>query len=136
MDSFIRELDRALQPLDNINDWIQASSQMTSNVNEAVDLIDYRVLTPKIIFIVFLLCLSTGVGAWGGFNSPPKVFTKLTKYGWFKFILVFTLIWQGGGGLNMFVTLMGTIAFYLLDYLLNRYETQILEVLGLDDDDE
>ena len=136
MNSVLKQLDQTLQPLDNINNWIQQNSSVISNVDEAVDLLNPSVLTPKVVFVVLLLCLSTGVGAWGGFDSAPKVFKKLTRYGWFRFLLLFLMIWQGGGGLNIFVTLFGTTAFYLLDYLLNRYETEVLQFLGMDDEDD
>ena len=133
MDSIRNTIDATLQPLDNVNTWIQTNSGLIQNIDEAVDLIDPRELKPRILFMMILLCFATGIGAWGGFSSPPKVFSKLTKYTSFRFFLMFLLIWQGGGGINIFVSFFGAVTFTLFDYLLNRYDDELIALLGLED---
>jgi hypothetical protein len=41
---------------------------------------------------------ATGMGAFGGFPTPPKIFQDWLRNPYFQWFLVFVLIWQGGGG--------------------------------------
>jgi hypothetical protein len=44
-----------------------------------------------------ILAFATGLGAFGGFPKPPRVFNNLLEtYPIFRWLLVFILVWQGG----------------------------------------
>lgn len=50
------------------------------------------------LFSHILIATATGLGAFGGFPDPPKIFKNLIKNEIVKWILLAILIWQGGGG--------------------------------------
>ena len=60
--------------------------------------IDLNMIKRQFIFIV-LAAIGTGIGAFGGFPEPPKLFRQLIlKYEALRWLLLFILIWQGSGG--------------------------------------
>ena len=77
-----------------------------------------------------LAALGTGIGAFGGFPNPPKVFVQLTQNELVKWLLLFVLIWQGGGGGGAFtsqafnLSMYVTVLMYLLVKVLDKYFVQ------------
>lgn len=62
-----------------------------------------------------VLALATAVGAWGGFPEAPQSFTNfLAQNNFSRYILVFILIWQGGGGQDPKLSLLITAAIFAL----------------------
>ena len=68
--------------------------------------------TKQGLAIVFGL-LGTGIGAYGGMPTPPKIFIKaVEKYSFLQWFLVYVLIWQGAGGFDEKLSLYGTIIVF------------------------
>ena len=71
------------------------------------------------------LALATMIGAFGGFPDPPKAFTSLTQFQLVQWILVFVLIYQGGGGedplLSGALTVLAFVCYKILRYFENDY---------------
>jgi len=62
-----------------------------------------------------VLALATAVGAWGGFPTPPKTFTDFLDSNQIaRYVLLFILVWQGGGGQDPKLSLMITAAIFAL----------------------
>ena len=62
-----------------------------------------------------LLPLGTAMGAFGGFPPAPPIWAKLSAHPAFQFFALFVLIWQGGAGQDVQVSLFTTaIVFGLL----------------------
>lgn len=67
----------------------------------------------------WVLAIATAIGAWGGFPAAPQWFVDLTDPAGtpnelFQYVLVFLLIYQGGGGRSMLFSLIMTIIVYLV----------------------
>ena len=63
----------------------------------------------------WLLPIATAIGAWGGFPKPPKFFTDLVNGSdLIKYLMVFILIWQGGGNQNTYTSLSITLVIYAI----------------------
>ena len=60
------------------------------------------------------LAILTGLGAYGGFPQPPRWFVKLSLYRLFNFIILWVLIFQGGGGQSPRLTTVVAISIYLI----------------------
>ena len=60
------------------------------------------------------LALLTGIGAYGGFPTPPKWFQKMSKFRGFQFIVLWILVFQGGGGESILLTSIVSIVIYLI----------------------
>ena len=58
--------------------------------------------------------ITTAVGAWGGFPTPPQWFTQLAHNEWFQYAMLFVLIYQGAGASNPKTSLAFTIVFYII----------------------
>ena len=79
--------------------------------------------------------LGTGIGAYGGMPSPPSTFVKaVEKYPLLQWFLVYVLVWQGAGGYDEQVSLMGTLIIFtmvkLVEYAENSWDLEYK--LGLD----
>ena len=60
--------------------------------------IDLNVIKRQLIFVL-IAAIGTGIGAFGGFPEPPKLFKQLIRnYEAIRWLLLFVLIWQGSGG--------------------------------------
>ena len=73
-----------------------------------------------------LLPMATAIGAFGGFPEPPQMFKSLASNVIFQYAILFVLIWQGGGGQNMMLSLKATVAVFIILTalkLLNSKET-------------
>ena len=62
----------------------------------------------------FLLPVATAIGAFGGFPQPPDMFKSLASNIIFQYAVLYVLIWQGGGGQNMMISLKVTVAVFLI----------------------
>jgi hypothetical protein len=78
-----------------------------------------------------IVASATGLGAFGGFPDPPKIFKEMIQYELVKWILLAVLIWQGGGGASVshtkdiLVTVLITAIMYIGKRILdNIYESQ------------
>lgn len=66
-----------------------------------------------------ILASATGLGAFGGFPEPPKIFKDIIKYEFIKWILLAILVWQGGGGSSssikkdILITILITTVMYV-----------------------
>ena len=61
-----------------------------------------------------ILSVSTGLLAYGGWPEPPRQFKKLTNNMFFKWFLVFNLIWQGGANQDPKLAVLVTAAMFSL----------------------
>lgn len=73
-----------------------------------------------------LPAIATGLGAMGMFPSAPKyVKDAVAQFPALKWVAVFILVWQGGGGgdtsLAMYTAIIMYIAYYVLDYMYDMY---------------
>lgn len=71
-----------------------------------------------------VLALATGIGAYGGFPTPPAAFSKLAQNEIVQWALVFVLLYQGGGSQDVKLTAMITVAMYVVHMVLKKMETQ------------
>ncbi len=74
-------------------------------------------------FWKLILALATMIGAFGGFPDPPKAFTSLTQFQIVKWMLVFTLIYQGGGGENVVLSGILTATTFVVYKLVRYFES-------------
>jgi hypothetical protein len=63
-------------------------------------------------FWKLLLALATMIGAFGGFPDQPKAFSALAQYQLVQWLLVFVLIYQGGGGEDPILSGVLTVAAF------------------------
>lgn len=66
-----------------------------------------------------ILPLVTGLGAFSGFPDPPELLKKLSGNVLVQWLMVFALIWQGGGGQNIQVSAVATALLFALKMVLN-----------------
>lgn len=62
----------------------------------------------------FILPVVTAIGAFGGFPTPPKIFLKIIKNEIIQYMLLYLLIWQGGGEQSWKLSLKVTLAIYII----------------------
>jgi len=71
--------------------------------------------------------LATGAGAWSIFPKAPSAVTDLfdseqnSFAELFKWLMVYILIWQGQGRLDMGKSLMGTLVMFLIAQVAERF---------------
>ena len=69
----------------------------------------------------WILAMATGIGAYGGFPKAPPVFEKFKKKKLVQWLLVFVLLYQGGGSQDIKFTISVTIAMYIVHmFLINQ----------------
>jgi len=75
-------------------------------------------------FWLAMLPAMTAVGAWaasaGAYPEPPQFFKDLAQYEWFRYGLVFTLVYQGLGAQDVKTSAMITGIFYLIKRFLDK----------------
>ena len=75
----------------------------------------YLDLPPYTNPYAYLLGLATALGAYGGFPDAPKWFTALIEHKYlgqfFKLLMVFGLVYQGGGTQSFMFSLVITLLF-------------------------
>ena len=69
-----------------------------------------------------VLPIVTAMGAFGGFPEPPHIFKKFIKNKIVQYLLLFLLIWQGGGGQNWKLSVKVTVVIFVLITVMNMYE--------------
>ena len=63
----------------------------------------------------YVVAIATMIGYMGGFPSPPRIFQTLTfRYETLQWLMVFVLIWQGGGGQDVYRSAIVTALAYVL----------------------
>jgi len=67
-----------------------------------------------------MLPFFTGIAAWAVYPEPPQFIKDLAQYEWFRYLLVFTLIYQGLGKQNVGTALTTTVAMFLVKRLLDK----------------
>lgn len=67
----------------------------------------------KQMILLVTSMIATAIGSFGGFPKPPKIFMRLAKYELFKWLMMFILILQGGGGFDVKTSLLGTILVFV-----------------------
>jgi len=74
-------------------------------------------------FLVAVGLLATGIGAFGGMPQPPKILIKLTeKYQVLQWLLVYVLIWQGAGGYDEKLSVIGTLILFVIYILVKKLD--------------
>ena len=67
-----------------------------------------------------ILAVSTGLLAYGGWPEPPRQFKELTNNVFFKWFLVFNLIWQGGANQDPKLAVLITATMFSLSNNLSK----------------
>ena len=67
-----------------------------------------------------VLALATGLGAWGGFPSPPRQVSQLMQNEAVRWALLFVLVWQGGAGQDPQLAVLVTAVLYAVTQVLRR----------------
>lgn len=68
-----------------------------------------------------VLVMATAVGAFGGFPSPPRIFSTHVKNELVQWGLVFVLCYQGGSGQDVHLAALATALLYVGRQLLDTY---------------
>ena len=66
-----------------------------------------------------ILACATVIGAWGGFPEPNPFIKKITKHKIVQYLLVYILVYQGGGGQDHVLSFIITILFYIANNYIN-----------------
>ena len=69
--------------------------------------------------IKWLLPFATALTAWGGFPPAPQFFKDLTKNEFFQYLMVFILVWQGGGQQDFMTAALTTMVMWVLGKVLS-----------------
>ena len=69
-----------------------------------------------------ILPIVTAIGAFGGFPEPPNMFKKVIQNKPVQYILLFLLIWQGGGGQNWKLSAKVTVVIFVLITAVNMFQ--------------
>lgn len=69
-----------------------------------------------------ILPIVTAIGAFGGFPEPPNMFKRIIQNKVIQYLLLFLLIWQGGGGQNWKLSAKVTVVIFILITVLNYLE--------------
>lgn len=68
-------------------------------------------INKKMVLMVATM-VATAIGSFGGFPEPPQIFLQMSQYEPFKWLMMFVLILQGGGGFDVKLSLVGTALIY------------------------
>lgn len=83
-------------------------------------------LNPELLEAVPLAVL-TGLGAYGGFPQPPRWWKKLSNFKLMNFIVLWILIYQGGGRTHAVLTTVVSIVIFTVMEVSKLLESQILD---------
>jgi hypothetical protein len=83
-------------------------------------------IDPQRAFVAFL----TLMGAFGGFPEPPLIFKQFIQNEFARWLLVFVLVYQGGGAQNLKVSLVVTATAYIVVKLLNNFKVDVARKEG------
>ena len=67
-----------------------------------------------------VLPLATAIGAYGGFPDPPRFFNNLVRNEFFRYVLLAVLIYQGGAGQDIKLSVLVTFVIFALTKALNQ----------------
>ena len=62
----------------------------------------------------FILPLATAIGAYGGFPEPPRFFNEMVRNEFFRYALLAVLIYQGGAGQDIKLSILVTVIIFAL----------------------
>ena len=71
-----------------------------------------------------VLAFATAIGAFGGFPEPPKAFAWFTQMKIFQWLVVFVLIYQGGGSQDPLFSIAVTGAVFVLYTVVRFFEAK------------
>ena len=71
-----------------------------------------------------ILPIVTAIGAFGGFPEPPNMFKKVIQNKVVQYLLLFLLIWQGGGGQNWKLSAKVTVVIFVLITVINMFTSK------------
>lgn len=71
-----------------------------------------------------LTAFATLIGVVGGFPTPPKLFIKLTKFKLVQWLLVFFLVYQGGGDQEIVFSLIMTFTLFIIYKIFYYFENK------------
>jgi len=60
------------------------------------------------------LALMTAIGAFGGFPQPPRQFNEMVRDETFQYLMLWVLIYQGGGSQDPKLTTLTTVLVYAM----------------------
>ena len=75
-----------------------------------------------------LYAIATALGSLGGFQESPEWFKDFAKTSVWQIFLLATLIWQGGGNLDMTYSVVVAIIFYFTIKLSSYVKFNISDV--------
>eukprot|EP00466_Bigelowiella_natans_P006821 jgi/Bigna1/129966/aug1.10_g4674 len=80
-----------------------------------VNKVSHDLLKPE-----YIGAMATMVGFMGGFPAPPRIFQTLTfRYETLQWLMVYVLIWQGGGGQDYYRSAIVTAVAFALKLVLD-----------------
>lgn len=71
----------------------------------------------------FIVAVATLLGAFSTWPAQPEILKKFSQNELVQWFFVFVLVWQGGGGQNIQLSLLVTALAYVVVKLLKRYQT-------------
>jgi hypothetical protein len=74
-----------------------------------------------------ILVLATMMGAFSKFPAAPQVVQNLMQHEIVQYVMLFTLLYQGGGAQNLQLCAMVTVGVYVAIKLLNKYQQPAAE---------
>ena len=91
-----------------------------------------KLLSTKTAFTIISV-LATAVGAFGGMPPAPKVLvTSVQRFPLLQWLLLFVLIWQGGGGQDVSISAMGTLLVYVIYRTIGLFDTDTVKIVTED----
>ena len=85
-------------------------------------------LINKQMIMMVATMIATAIGSFGGFPEPPQIFMDMAKYEPFKWLMMFVLILQGGGGFDIKNSLIGTALVFAVYKGVRYMEKGVKEV--------
>lgn len=82
----------------------------------------------KKMLIMVATMVATAIGSFGGFPEPPRIFMRMASYEPFKWLMMFVLILQGGGGFDVVNSLIGTALVYAVYQVVIYMEKGVKQV--------
>lgn len=90
---------------------------------------DFNTLIRNLNIPNLIVATATVIGAWGGFPESPQLFKDLTKHKLVQYMLVFVLLYQGGGGQDIVLSLLITLVFFIINEYIDKAYKYIKEKL-------
>ena len=78
----------------------------------------------------WLMVAATGLGAFGNFQSAPKWFSRMGASRIIQVLVMFVLLFQGGGGADPLISMVGAIVIYLLVEI-----TKVIDIIYFPDEE-